>query len=361
MVSVELGGVLRARQRNRVLWAKLRADVVLYYIIGLYIAAALVLGRSFHRGGVESLGMYIDAWFLPAVGGTALLLALRFFISLACAPQKRPIAELRAIFGAECLENLLAGLLLFYCLCLFSGAFTLVKNCLPLIRPFYFDRWIADADQRFHLGHDPWTLLRPILGGTAMRPLQFCYYYAWPFIIGLCPLLMAISNGDRGLRSQFLLTFMLAWIVLGTFTACVFMSGGPVFYGRLTGDLHRYAAMNAYLSAHAFPVADSLWRAYQRQPGAFGTGISDFPSMHVTMVTLVTLLGWRLRPALGAATSVFALVIVITSVYLGWHYAVGDYVTILGTCALWWTAGVLVRSRAWREIVGAERSGSIRP
>ena len=194
-----------------------------------------------------------------------------------------------------------------------------------------------------------------------MRPLQFCYYYAWPFIIGLCPLLMAISKGDRGLRSQFLLAFVLAWIVLGTVTACLFMSGGPIFYGRLTGDLHRYAAMNAYLSAHAFPVADSLWTAYQRQSGGFSSGISDFPSMHVTMVTLVTLLSWRLRPALGAATSLFALLIVITSVHLGWHYALGDYITILATCALWWMAGVLVRSRAWRDIAGAESSGSIHP
>ncbi len=362
MVSVELGlGGLRAQRRNRLLWAKIRADAVLYYIVGLYVAAALVLGRSFNRGGVESLGLYIDAWFLPAVCGTALLLALRFFVTLARAPQKRPIAELRALFGGEFLGNLLSGLVLFYGLCLFLGAFTLVKNGLPLIRPFYFDRLIADADQRFHLGHDPWTLLQPVLGGSAMLPLQFCYYYAWPFIVGLCPLLLAISKGDRGLRSQFLLAFVLAWIVLGTFMAGLFMSGGPIFYGRLTGDLNRYAAMNAYLSAHALPVADHLWRAYQQQQVGFGTGISDFPSMHVTMVTLVTLLSWRLRPAIGVATSLFALLIVMTSVHLGWHYALGDYITILGTCALWWTSGVLVRSRAWREIAGPERPGSIRP
>jgi hypothetical protein len=109
--------------------------------------------------------------------------------------------------------------------------------------------------------------------------------------------------------------------------------------------------MNAYLSTHAMPAADHLWSVYQRRQVVFGSGISDFPSLHVTMITLVTLFAWRLRPVFGVAVCAFAFLIALTSVQLGWHYAVGDYVTALIACGLWRASGAMVGSGFWRRIV----------
>ena len=350
MVVVEFDDAPRAAVRDVALWAKLRADAIFYLIIAAYVAFALALGQIFHQGGVDSLGIYIPFWFVPAICVAVVLTLFWIFAKLMLTRPGQESAALHLQLKADFL-NLLCGVMLFYAYCLFMGAFTLVKTCLPLIRPFYFDPYLAEADHSVHLGHDPWDLLQPILNGAPAWWLQLCYYLVWSVIIGSSPLLAAISRIDKQLRAQFLLAFLLGWIVSGSVLACLFMSGGPVFYGRLTGDVHRYATMNAYLSPHIMPVADRLWGEYQRRQVAFGSGISDFPSLHVTMITLVTLFAWRLRPALGVAVCAFAVLIAITSVELGWHYAVGDYVTVLVAFGLWRASGAMVRSVFWRRIV----------
>ncbi|HUO22919.1 MAG TPA: phosphatase PAP2 family protein [Caulobacteraceae bacterium] len=337
--------------------ANVGADAPLYAIIGVYCAAAWAFGEVFHLGGAASLTLYLWPWFGMAAAWTTILVLLKAIFALVRWAWTRVqrgggllAAEFARVFPKDLLARLVSGLMLFLGVCLFLGAYTLIKNCLPRLRPYYFDPILAGLDRATHLGHDPWRLVHPVLGALPIQTLEGWYYLGWPLIIGLCPLLAAISRGNRALASQFLLAFLLAWIVLGTLAAGAFMSGGPVFYGRITGDMHRYAALSRYLSTHAMPVADRLWTAYRRQQVILGSGISDFPSMHVVMITLAALLARRLRPLLGVAVGAFGLLILGTSVALGWHYAVGDYVAVIGAWALWRAAGVLVRSPLWRPL-----------
>ena len=74
---------------------------------------------------------------------------------------------------------------------------------------------------------------------------------------------------------------------------------------------------------------------------ALGSGISAFPSVHLSMATLWTIVAFRMSARLGWAALVFLLVILVGSVALGWHYAIDGYASIVVTLLLWKTVGRL--------------------
>jgi hypothetical protein len=134
-------------------------------------------------------------------------------------------------------------------------------------------------------------------------------------------------------------------------------SAGPIFYEGVTADPGPYAGLVAYLesvnaaeSLRVLRLRQFLWDAYLT-PGATSIGgISAMPSMHVAIVTLLTLLGFSVNRWLGWAYATFAGLILVGSVHLAWHYAIDGYLAILGTILIWVVSGRIVR--AWRERTG---------
>jgi PAP2 superfamily len=66
------------------------------------------------------------------------------------------------------------------------------------------------------------------------------------------------------------------------------------------------------------------------------------PSMHLATSFSFVLLGFSVNRRLGTVSSVFAALIFVGSIHLGWHYAIDGYVAILGTWAIWWIVGRLL-------------------
>lgn len=67
------------------------------------------------------------------------------------------------------------------------------------------------------------------------------------------------------------------------------------------------------------------------------------PSMHVAIAVLLALFGWRLNRWAGAALTLFALLIMVGSVHLGWHYAVDGYVSAVVGIGIWYAVGWVQR------------------
>jgi 1,4-dihydroxy-2-naphthoate octaprenyltransferase len=67
--------------------------------------------------------------------------------------------------------------------------------------------------------------------------------------------------------------------------------------------------------------------------------------MHLANATLFVLLASRVNRALMAAAFVFLGVVLVSSVHLGWHYAVDGYASILATLAVWHAVGRVLRRR----------------
>ena len=94
-----------------------------------------------------------------------------------------------------------------------------------------------------------------------------------------------------------------------------------------------------YFPIWALNAQKMLWEAYENNEINLGGGISAMPSLHVATSFLFALVGWRYHRMLGVALSVFALIIMIGSVHLAWHYAIDGYFSIIFTAVIWHIVG----------------------
>ena len=140
--------------------------------------------------------------------------------------------------------------------------------------------------------------------------------------------------------------------MVGTLLATPLSSAGPCYYTRVFGEPGPYAGLMAYLgSLHEGPglialqIQENLWTYYTGRAVLPLNGISAMPSMHVAGALLFALAGWRASRALGLLLAGYAVLILVGSVHLAWHYAVDGYVAAAVTAFLWWAVGHYVR---WR-------------
>jgi hypothetical protein len=249
----------------------------------------------------------------------------------------------------------------------FGATFTNLKVLIPAINPFAWDPAFAEWDRLLHAGYHPWELLQPVLGHRYATLLINGFYNLW-FILayGVFGWQMA-TIARRRLRMQYLLTFILTWAVVGNLMALLLSSAGPVYYGRVTGLPDPFAPLMAYLQQasavapiSALNTQEMLWRLYEARGLAVGAGISAMPSLHVAIAFSFVLLGRAVDRRLAIAFGVFAAVILIGSVHLGWHYAIDGYVAAVATWLIWSAVGWLLDRPAVKWLLwGGHDSNSL--
>ena len=254
----------------------------------------------------------------------------------------------------------------------FTMMFTTVKSHLPQIAPFWADAFLTRADLAVHFGQSPHDLLGWMAPLHTGQLLGF-YFNGWVFFATFLPVLLIAFDGDASRRRVFTHLWLLCWVVLGNLLAVAVMSYGPIFADLFPGGpakAHQGALSlleRADAGALMF-VKMRLWQAYTGESGMLASGISAFPSVHVGMATVLGLYlarvgadiarSGRLPPPLGLALVVaarlvaglYVLVYLLLSVYLGWHYALDGYASILLMGLCYW----LLSRREPR--VGAEKA-----
>ena len=218
------------------------------------------------------------------------------------------------------------------------------------IGPYTWDAAIAAADRSLH-GGDPWARLWPILGTPAITHALDAAYYSWygAFALGLVWLTWA---PDSVHRRRFWTAFALLFALLGIVLAHLLASGGPVFYGGLVAGPNPFApfvanllAMHAAAPLAAVQFQQLVWDDYARGAHTYWIAMSAMPSLHVAIPMLfacaLARLGWL--PAL--IGWVYVALMLIGSIQLGWHYALDGEVAVVGTVAIWYLSGWLVRPR----------------
>ncbi len=325
------------------------SDQVYYGIVALFtlctgVTAALV-GRDYL---IFTICDYVKSWAILAAGAITVALSPTFVVRAWREHPASPCSLAWQILRTFLAPNVAAGLALYLALAAFMGAFTTLKTVLPCLNGFWADPWLARIDCAVHFGQQPWRWIQPLLGFPLVtRLIEIVYGPVWIGCITLVLLYLCMIRRDPEHRRRFLIGFILTWIINGIVLAGIFMSGGPAFYGRIThddgpfGDLVRYLDFDADTALSAAWTQRELWQAYRAASSGVGAGISAFPSLHVSMILLCCLGMWKIGRPVAYALVAVAAVIVVGSVHLGWHYAVGNYVVFVLMGAIWWASGRL--------------------
>ncbi len=334
--------------------AALRDQQALIYCVLAYLLAAAAVSAGLGAGQPLALDLYSRSQaVLTGAFLVAFALGHMVYVMVFIRPRhltRHIVADWRDRFLTG--ERIAAALPVFVLMPVFFSAFTSMKTSIPVIQPFSWDPAFARWDLWLHGGSHPWELLQPLLGQPLVSSAVNAVYNLWFFVLFGLLLWQAVSLRDRRLRMQFLVSFVVAWAILGSLAATLLSSAGPVYFGRVTGLEDSFAPLMAYLreAGASYPiwaleVQDMLWSDYRLADAGPGSGISAMPSLHVASAILFALLGWRTSRALGMALTAFAAMILVGSVHLGWHYAIDGYAAIPAAWLIWAAVGRVLAAR----------------
>lgn len=344
------------RECAKITLALVRKDAWFYTAVAAYTGVCIVLLAAAGRFDLSSHSNYIGQWtylflwLMPAfaIGYEGIRIFVRF--------DRGRWRVCRKVFSPGRVAHLVAGMAMMMGLMVFQGSFTSIKNLFPVFHSgFPYDRLHADIDAWLHFNHAPWELLHGIFGShTVLRVLEWNYNAFW-FLICFGGLFFVVTApGARAVRNRYLIMFMFVWAVCGNLLAGFFLSAGPVFYGEVTGDTQRFAGLEAFIAtSEGFSSASEfqtyLWTLYERGMAGFGSGISAFPSVHVGLITMNALFFAERSRVFAVVGALYTLLILASSVFLGWHYAIDGYVSILVVTAAHFALRHRLRNAAGQE------------
>jgi hypothetical protein len=320
----------------------------------IYAAAvAAVLGTTGHIDLLTSFGIAKTIGVIWMSAGAFVFIVYAADLLVRRRPD-RPlqvlVEDMKAhVLRADWLLARAAVVIGFGALLLFFNPF---KIMIAHLRGFPLDHALVAIDRALFLGTDPWRLTHALFGVHATAFFQFAYS-TWFAMMWLSLVYLLLRPELIRFRLQYLLAFILTWILVGSVAAFLLASAGPCYYERAFGDPTFAPLMTRLellardveamgLGTWGFDVQDKLWAAYAGNEGMFGGGISAMPSIHVAVATLMAIGAHSLSRRAGWLLGGFAVIIWIASIHLGWHYAVDGIVAAAMTWAIWRWSGHLV-------------------
>ncbi len=225
--------------------------------------------------------------------------------------------------------------------------FQVFKQIVLPARGFPLDVHIVAAEHWIFGGRDAWEVTHALFGGLWPTLVLDTAYAVWLPMMFLFPMVVSAAIHDTEARGRLIGTWVASWVIIGSIGAWLLGSAGPCYYNDLVGPnagfLKLHVALQG-LDAQAQAVGLSIRALYFQhmleatQAGSnldFASGISAMPSMHVAMASLFAIAGFRRSTLLGSIFTVYALMIWIASVHLGWHYALDGVVGAAMMGVLW--------------------------
>lgn len=221
------------------------------------------------------------------------------------------------------------------------AGFTILKNVMSFITPYFADPLMADIDKALHFGVDPWVIAHRIGDYLPTDLMIYSYLTIWALPAFAMPIIIALTDGDRARMMRTLILYAVAWAFVGNVLAFAGLSVGPVYYDRLLGG-ERFADLTVALTTSGVAASgigitqQALWEIYAGQSALIGSGISAFPSVHVAIATVAAIYMCERSKWLVPLAAIFLFFTLYLSVFTGYHYAVDGYVSIIVIFVVWW-------------------------
>ncbi len=333
------------------IWAKLATPFAVLVVLHgvLSVVLSQVAGYRFDPGMATLLGtvlVYLIPWFL-------LVLLIRRVVLMAIVDRSEaPLADMAGVLMALFAERdrLFTGTYNLLLVAFFIGSFGFQKELVAVFQTFGWDAAFAELDRILHFGRDPYVWLLPLTGSPLVTTVLNGAYHAWFFLIYFVTFVACFAPRGHVASRAYLIAFVLTFAIGGNVMAMVFSSAGPVYFERLGlgGDfvpLMELLYRNAEVSpVWALDVQEGLWDAYVND-GVLA-GISAMPSMHVATSVLMACFAGSYARWAGWVMWIFAAMIMVGSVHLGWHYAADGYAGGLIAVICWLGAKRWVAPRA---------------
>lgn len=339
---------------------ELRLQAPLVMLVAVFVAGVAAIA---HLNGLESLFQITLYSTMMRVSALLFIPVALLFYALYLGLVEReafPVRRLaRALYNYLATGRRVIGVLIPILVVPFMiSAFSSLKSMIPLLNPFHWDMTFYQLDKRLHFGRSPWEVTHFLFGDLYSTLAINFLYHLWLFLMWLFMFCHIFSIAGKKAGVHYMISFTLCWIIIGSIFAFLLSSGGPVYYGRLTGLEDVYAPLmdnlrtmdasvrsdGGFWEVWALDVQDRLWAQYQNMATTIGSGISAMPSMHVSLATLMALSARRIGRWFGHVMTVYVVIIMIGSVHLGWHYAVDGYLAFILTVLIWKLADWLVGS-----------------
>lgn len=335
-----------------------------------YIAFSSLAGIFYGHPELVEFSLYSKIFYELISVAVLLMIAIYLVRITFFASTKSLIEKISADTKAHVfnVNNIISILLVAIAFPLIASSLTILKTLLPFVVPYYLDTTLVELDKTLHFGIAPWELIQPLLGHPYITFIMNVVYNFWFFMQMFVVIWQMFALGRPRLRMQFLVTYVLVWLILGSLAAILLASAGPCYYSKLFGTPDPYAPLFLYLqsvndtlaannlSLWALNTQSYLWEHFETSTTGLGSGISAMPSLHVAIAVLIAIVGFQTNRALGIFLTCHALLVFIGSVHLGWHYAVDGYVSALATVAIWKISGYLVRKTPERRTSLPEES-----
>jgi hypothetical protein len=237
------------------------------------------------------------------------------------------------------------------------GSFHSLKQSIGQVRGLPWDPALSDVDIWLHGGQPAYRWLEALMTPLFLKGIDRIYA-VWGVVSFGFSVWCAWTPTALGQRAR--LAWMMLWVFAGTVAAWAFASGGPIMLDDPARAYHYqglFAALDGTFGTFARQLQESFRNLYETDTIMPFGGVSAMPSMHVAGITFVTIVGWHISRWLGLALTAFAVLILIGSVVLAWHYAIDGYAGALLAWMVWAASGRLLRQeppRASAEV----RSGT---
>jgi hypothetical protein len=219
-----------------------------------------------------------------------------------------------------------------------------LKSYLPYVRqgangqPLLFDNDLHKLDRVLFFGHDPSDVLGAILGTHGPFPYVLSWVYL--FFLPLVPIvvcLWVVWSRNISFGYWFVTSQCLAWS-LGTLSYYLLPTLGPGIEFHSEYSNLPYTSATKLMDAIVYGRMNLLWGGDRNTVNS----IAGFASLHTCITLLVALMvQYTIRNRLlRIACWVYFGLVVVATIYFGWHYVADDIAGAAIAIVSFWLAGV---------------------